>query len=176
MERLPGPADTTARRILRRARYDAGLTQAELARLVGVSQSVIAAYESGRRAPTVPALERILAAIGMEISWSLRYGSRGDARLRGPIGTRLRDNLDEVRSLLEHAGLVNPRVVGDVATGQEKLWSSVQIVVAPTDASDEALLGLGGRLSLIVSARVRVTDEERLPFVADVDLSLAVPL
>jgi transcriptional regulator with XRE-family HTH domain len=171
-----GPPDTTARRLIRRARYDAGLTQAELARLLGVSQSVIAAYESGRRAPTVPALERIVAAIGMEISWTLRYGNGGDARLRGPIGTRLRENLDEVRSILQRAGLTDPRVVGDVATGQEKVWSTVLIVVAPTPTSDDTLLGLGGRLSLIVAARVRVTDEVRLPFLTDVDLSLAVPL
>jgi uncharacterized protein len=49
------------------ARTRAGLTQAELARRAGTAQSAIAAYESGRRQPTLPTLYRLLAAAGFDL-------------------------------------------------------------------------------------------------------------
>jgi transcriptional regulator with XRE-family HTH domain len=49
------------------ARERAGLTQADLARRAGTVQSAIAAYESGRRQPTLPTLYRILAAAGFDL-------------------------------------------------------------------------------------------------------------
>lgn len=53
--------------LLRRARADAGLTQARLAELAGTTQSAIAAYEAGAREPTVPVLSRMLAAAGARL-------------------------------------------------------------------------------------------------------------
>ncbi|WP_293002543.1 helix-turn-helix transcriptional regulator [Mycobacterium sp.] len=47
-----------------RARAVAGLTQAELARKMGTTQSAIAALESGARTPTVELLERLARACG----------------------------------------------------------------------------------------------------------------
>lgn len=52
---------------LRRARRAHGLTQAELARAAGTSQATISAYESGRKAPSAPTLDRLLAACGAEL-------------------------------------------------------------------------------------------------------------
>jgi transcriptional regulator with XRE-family HTH domain len=49
------------------ARLQAGLTQAELAARAGTVQSAIAAYEAGRRQPTLPTLYRILAAAGFDL-------------------------------------------------------------------------------------------------------------
>ncbi len=49
------------------ARLRAGLTQAELARRAGTVQSAIAAYEAGRRQPTLPTLYRLLAAAGFDL-------------------------------------------------------------------------------------------------------------
>jgi transcriptional regulator with XRE-family HTH domain len=49
------------------ARERAGLTQAELGRRAGTVQSAIAAYEAGRRQPTLPTLYRILAAAGFDL-------------------------------------------------------------------------------------------------------------
>lgn len=51
-------------RLLRRARQDAGFTQAELAGRAGVTQPEVSAYENGRRQPTVPTLQRLVAATG----------------------------------------------------------------------------------------------------------------
>jgi transcriptional regulator with XRE-family HTH domain len=45
----------------------AGLTQAGLARRAGTVQSAIAAYETGRRQPTLPTLYRILGAAGFDL-------------------------------------------------------------------------------------------------------------
>lgn len=49
------------------ARYEAGLTQAELADRAGVEQSTISAYERGIREPTLPQLLRFLKAAGFEL-------------------------------------------------------------------------------------------------------------
>jgi ribosome-binding protein aMBF1 (putative translation factor) len=47
-----------------RARESAGLTQTELARRMGTTQSAIAAIEAGARTPTVELLERLARACG----------------------------------------------------------------------------------------------------------------
>ena len=53
------------------ARLKGGLTQRELANRLGVSQPTIAAYESGRREPTLPTLMRILRAAGFDLELGL---------------------------------------------------------------------------------------------------------
>jgi transcriptional regulator with XRE-family HTH domain len=53
---------------LRRARIDAGLSQAALAERTGTSQATISAYESGRKQPTVLTLSRLLAAAGWRLT------------------------------------------------------------------------------------------------------------
>ena len=46
------------------ARRQSGLTQAQMAKIAKPTQSAIAAYEAGRREPTVPVLQRMLEATG----------------------------------------------------------------------------------------------------------------
>lgn len=58
--------------ILRQARRRAGLTQRALAARAGVAQPVIAAYESGRRQPSLPVLRRIVRAAGFDLALDLR--------------------------------------------------------------------------------------------------------
>jgi transcriptional regulator with XRE-family HTH domain len=53
------------------ARLKAGLTQQQLAARLGITQPVVAAYESGRRQPTVQTLMRMLAAAGFDLRLSL---------------------------------------------------------------------------------------------------------
>ena len=57
--------------ILRRARTAAGLSLRELAARAQTSHSALAAYESGRKVPTVETLARILRASGFEIELGL---------------------------------------------------------------------------------------------------------
>jgi len=54
-------------RLLRAARERAGLTQRELARRSGTSQSVVARIEQGRTDPSSATLARLLAAAGYEL-------------------------------------------------------------------------------------------------------------
>ena len=58
---------TVAGSLVRLARLKAGLTQRQLADRLGVTQPVVAAYESGRRQPTVPTLMRIVSAAGFDL-------------------------------------------------------------------------------------------------------------
>jgi transcriptional regulator with XRE-family HTH domain len=57
--------------LLRLARVKAGLTQGELGERAGVAQSLISAYENGRRQPTIPTLMRLLEAAGFELRMRL---------------------------------------------------------------------------------------------------------
>ena len=56
-----------------RAREAAGLTQTELARRMGTTQSAIAAIESGARTPTVELLDRLARACGGRLT--IRIGA-----------------------------------------------------------------------------------------------------
>jgi ribosome-binding protein aMBF1 (putative translation factor) len=51
-----------------RAREAAGLTQTELARRMGTTQSAIASIEAGARTPTVDLLERLARACGRHLT------------------------------------------------------------------------------------------------------------
>ena len=53
--------------LLRSARLRAGISQTQLAARSGISQSVISAYESGRREPSVAALRRLATALGTRV-------------------------------------------------------------------------------------------------------------
>lgn len=59
-------------KVLREARLDAGLTQAELAVLAATSQSAIAAYETGAREPPWSVLERLVQASGHLLALEVR--------------------------------------------------------------------------------------------------------
>jgi transcriptional regulator with XRE-family HTH domain len=74
------PATTGA--LLRRARKQADLSQADLAARAGVTQSVISAYESGQRQPSVPALARLVGPAGFELALGLRRPPGRLCRLR----------------------------------------------------------------------------------------------
>jgi len=53
------------------ARHTAGLTQAEIAKRMGTSQSVIARLENARHRPTFNMVSRYAAAIGQKIDFHL---------------------------------------------------------------------------------------------------------
>jgi transcriptional regulator with XRE-family HTH domain len=62
---------TTASAFLQLARLEAGLSQRELAERAGVAQSEIARIESGKREPSIPTLQKILAGAGLELRFRL---------------------------------------------------------------------------------------------------------
>jgi transcriptional regulator with XRE-family HTH domain len=63
-----------AGRVLRQSRKRAGLTQRQLARRVGVPQSVIARIERGGVIPRVDSLDRLLAGCGEGLESRPRLG------------------------------------------------------------------------------------------------------
>jgi len=52
---------------IRQARLAANLSQVDLAARVGTSQPALARYEAGAALPTLPTLERLLAACGRRL-------------------------------------------------------------------------------------------------------------
>jgi DNA-binding XRE family transcriptional regulator len=53
---------------IRTLREKKGLSQRQLAELVGTTQSAIARLEGGRISPSLPTLDRIAAALGAEVT------------------------------------------------------------------------------------------------------------
>ncbi len=86
-----------AARLLREARVAAGLTQTQLADLAGTSQPVVAAYESGSREPTVPMLNRMIAASGNTLV--LRFEPDSDRYRISDLAVDIRRERDESRRL-----------------------------------------------------------------------------
>ncbi len=71
--------------VVRRARLERSLTQAQLAEISGVKQANISAIETGRREPSAPTLHRLLVACGFDLvatagTRSLRCEPSGDWR------------------------------------------------------------------------------------------------
>ena len=73
-----------ASELLRRARLEAGLSLRSLAEQGGTSHSTLAAYEAGRKAPSIRTLERLLRAAGFELRVEMRPSVGGpDREARG---------------------------------------------------------------------------------------------
>ncbi|HZU71207.1 MAG TPA: helix-turn-helix transcriptional regulator [Acidimicrobiales bacterium] len=65
------PDSRVAGDLIRLARAKSGLTQEQIATRAGVAQSLISAYENGRRQPTMPMLLRLLEAAGFDLRMRL---------------------------------------------------------------------------------------------------------
>jgi transcriptional regulator with XRE-family HTH domain len=63
--------------LIREARREAGVTQAELAARLGTTQSAIARLERPDSNPTVATLDAALRSLGRRLDVSVRDGSRG---------------------------------------------------------------------------------------------------
>ena len=161
--------------LLREARTKAGLSQAELARRAGVTQSVVSAYESATRQPSLPMLDRLVSATGLELEIQVR---RRSSRLDGPIGKRLWARRTKVKQLAAGHGLSNLRVFGSVARGEETDDSDLDLLVDVT--SGVGLIGLARaqhELEELLGARVDLVPANDLkPGVALSVLAEAIPL
>jgi len=149
---------TTADR-LRDARTAAGLTQSELARLTGVRQPSISAFESGRAEPRPETLGRLLHATRRRPSAILR--ARRAEVLAAAAARRAHD----------------VRVFGSIARGEDTIDSDVDLVVAFDD--DVSLLDAAGlRLDLeeLLGVPVDVLSDQGTGAVRDRAVAEAVPL
>ena len=100
--------------LVRAARQDASLTQAELAAMTGMSQSTLAQIESGRRAVSAELLESILRVADYRPSVPLaRYAP-------------------SISSYAQERGLGSLRVFGSVARGTDGFESDIDLIGTPT--------------------------------------------
>lgn len=127
--------------LLREARTKARLTQSELARRAGTTQSVISAYEAGHRQPALSTLANLVAAAGMELEIRVRPQRQGLGRLTGPVGRKLRRRRDRVVEAAAAHGITNLRIFGSVARGEDRPDSDIDLLV--DIPAGLGLLGIG---------------------------------
>jgi predicted nucleotidyltransferase/DNA-binding XRE family transcriptional regulator len=119
---------------IRQARLDANLSQVDLAARAGTSQSALARYETGAALPTVPTLERLLAACGrrLEIQTPPAKPSALPSSVRGQLGPQADKLRRRRRRLLEAAdshGVGHLRAFGSLARGKARVDSDVDLLV-----------------------------------------------
>jgi uncharacterized protein len=153
----------TAGALLRQARQNAGISQKELAARAGVTQSVISAYESGHRQPSLPTLAALVEAAGGELVAGVRRQPRRLSRLSGPVGRRVRRQRQDMVAAAAAHGVSGLRVFGSVARGEDSADSDVDLLAdLPPGMS---LFGLGrvqAELEAIVGARVDLVPAQDL--------------
>lgn len=81
--------------LLRQARRESGLSLRAMAERAGTSHSTLAAYEAGRKKPSLTTLERLLRAAGFDLGVELR------PRVGGPDPAARGRELAEVLTLAE---------------------------------------------------------------------------
>ncbi len=168
--------------LLQRARHEARLTQLELAARAGTSQPAVARYEAEVAIPTIPTLERLLAACGRQLRISAsRSTSAPPSSIRGQTGEQaalLRRERKRLLAAAQRRGARNVRVFGSVARGDARPDSDIDLLVE--FGSGRTLLDLAGfrndaRAILDRDVDVATPDILREEFRDDV-LAEAVPL
>ena len=87
-------------RLIREARRLGGLTQADLARRLGTTQSAVSNWERGRDTPRVDTLARILEACGFEADMTFRRLDDVDrAQIRQNLAMTPAERLESVRNV-----------------------------------------------------------------------------
>ncbi|NED97803.1 helix-turn-helix domain-containing protein [Phytoactinopolyspora alkaliphila] len=143
--------------MLREARQKAGLSQVELARLAGVTQSVVSAYESGRRQPALPTLARLVEATGQDVDVVLRPRATSSDQPRGLLGSKVHRHRAELLRAAAKYGASNVRLFGSVARGEDTANSDVDLMADFSDGpSLFTLARLQRELESILGARVDI--------------------
>jgi predicted nucleotidyltransferase/DNA-binding XRE family transcriptional regulator len=158
------PVIDSASSLLREARRRAGLTQAQLAGRASVTQSVISAYESGRREPSLPVLLGLIGATGHVLDGSLVASEpAGPVPMAGPLGRRVHRHRARIKQIAAAHGASNVRVFGSVARGAERADSDVDFLVdLPTGTGLFALGRLRSELEDLLRVQVDVIPADGL--------------
>ena len=129
-----------------------------------MTQSVVSAYESGHREPSLPTLERLVRATGYELVIGLECR---DGSVRGlpdtPVGRRLRQQRKRVLAAAARHGASDVRVFGSVAKGEDTADSDIDLVAdfaAGTGLFE--IMALQGELEKLLGRRVDLVPFEGL--------------
>lgn len=119
---------------IRQARLDAYLSQVDLAARAGTSQSALARYETGAALPTLPTLERLLAACGKRLEIQTpparHRGPASSVRSQlGPQADKLRRQRRRLLNAAEKHGVGHIRAFGSIARGEATAESDVDLLV-----------------------------------------------
>lgn len=148
---------SSAGALLREARLEAGLTQAELAERANMTQSVVSAYETGRRQPSLRMLQRLVRATGGQLEVAVRPARKRHEPMGGPLGRALRRHRSEIEEVAAKHGVTNLRVFGSVARGEDTRDSDVDLLVdLPDGFSLFSVARLQRDLEEILGVRVEV--------------------
>lgn len=109
---------TRAAELIRGARLDSGLTQAELARRSGLRQPSLAQMESGTRSVSGEMLERVLRA--------------ADYRPSVPLA----EHAEAITAAAARRGLANVRVFGSTVRGEDRYDSDIDLLLTPGSGVD----------------------------------------
>jgi len=165
--------------VLKEARQRAGLSQAELARRAGVVQSVISAYESGKREPGMGMLTKLVEAAGHQLRVeAVAVAGASPGLPATAIGRRLRQRRKKLISTAARRGARNIRVFGSVARGSETEASDVDLLVdLDPDVGLLALVALERELAVVLGRDVDVVPAESLkPALVSRIMAEAIPL
>ena len=171
-------SDTSAE-LLRAARQRSRLSQTDLARRAGVAQSVISAYESGRREPSLSTLTRLVEAAGHELAIDVvGCAEHNLGPPDTPLGRRWRQRRKAIIRAAEGRRAHNVPVFGSVARGEDVEFSDVDLLVEFDDGVGLLdLIGLERELSELLGVHLDVVPDDALkPRMRERVLREAVPL
>ncbi|MBT1679645.1 helix-turn-helix domain-containing protein [Curtobacterium aurantiacum] len=155
--------------LIRDARERAELTQVQLARRAGVTQSVISTYENGRREPSLAALQRMLRAAGFTTTIDLQ-----PVQEPPPLRDRVAGHRQDLVAIVERFGGRNPRLFGSVARGEDGPGSDVDLMIdVDPGLGIFALMRIQDAAERLLDVRVDVVDAAGM---SDAVVRTAVPL
>ncbi|MBT1675056.1 helix-turn-helix domain-containing protein [Curtobacterium aurantiacum] len=155
--------------LIRDARERAELTQVQLARRAGVTQSVISTYENGRREPSLAALQRMLRAAGFTTTIDLQ-----PVQEPPPLRDRVAGHRQDLVAIVERFGGRNPRLFGSVARGEDGPGSDVDLMIdVDPGLGIFALMRIQDAAERLLEVRVDVVDAAGM---SDAVVRTAVPL
>lgn len=165
--------------VLRDARTRARLSQTDVARRSGIAQSVISAYESGRREPGMQTLTRLVEATGHQLVLDVvPVPGRSLGLPDSPLGRRLRRRRKAIIEAAEKRRAHNVQVFGSVARGEDTETSDVDLLVdLEKGVGLLDLIGLERELSELLGVDVDVVPADTLkPRIRSRVLAEAIPL
>jgi predicted nucleotidyltransferase/DNA-binding XRE family transcriptional regulator len=127
---------TSAAATIREARSRARLTQSQLAARAHLAQSVVSAYESRRREPSVEMLRKLVESAGFELALSLTPSSSVS-----PLRARVQAHRRELVTALQAEGARTVSLFGSVARGDNDGQSDVDLLVDVDDSVGLFALG-----------------------------------